>query len=113
MLPLMAGKARASAARSMLVSMAMVAHEFHHLGGKFLAFFAAVADAGVVHQVGQTHDAQADAAGAQGGFRKLRHRRDIQVGVHHIVQEARGEHHAVAQVFPIHGAVQAADVRPG
>ena len=107
MLPWMAGKAPRASARSTLVCMAVVAHEFHHLGGKFLAFGRAVADAGVVHQVGQAHDAQADAAGAVGGFFELRHRRDVGVGFDHVIQEDGGEHHALAQLFPIDGAVRA------
>ena len=85
----------------------MVAHEFHHLRAEFLAFWRAVADAGVVHQVGQAHDAQADAAGAVGGFFELRHRRDVGVGLDHVVQEDGGEDHALAQFLPIHRAVRA------
>ena len=46
----------------------MVADEFHDLRGELQAFVAAVADAGVVHQITQPHDTQADAAGVMRGF---------------------------------------------
>ncbi len=83
----------------------MVAHEFHHLGGEFLPFGGAVADAGVVHQVRQAHDAQPDAAGAVGGFFEGRDSRDVLVGVDHVIQEAGREHHILAQALPIHAVV--------
>ena len=67
----------------------------------------------MVHQVGQAHDAQADAAGAVGGFFELRDGGDVGVGVDDVIQEAGGEHHALAQLFPIHGAVGAEVLRPG
>ncbi len=86
---------------------AVVADEFHHLSGKFLAFERAVADADVVEQVGQAHDAEADAAGAVGGFFELRHRRDVGVGFDDIVEEDGGENHALAQFVPVYGAVGA------
>ena len=65
------------------------AHKFHHLGGKFLSFLAAVANTDFVHQIAQPHNAQADAAGAVGCFRHLWHRGDVRIGAHHVVEEVR------------------------
>ena len=56
---------------------AVEAHELHHLRGKFLRRLTAIADAEVIHQVAQSHDAQADAPRAMGRFLQLRHRRHI------------------------------------
>ena len=61
----------------------------------------------MVHQVAQPHDAQADAPGAVGGSRELRHGRDIGIGFDHIVQEDGREGHAAAQLLPIHRAERA------
>ncbi len=91
MLPLMAGKAPRSCGQFDAGAHGVIADEFHHLGGEFLAFRRAVADAGVVHQVSQAHDAQADAAGALGGFLELRDGGHVLVGVDDIIQEAGGQ----------------------
>ncbi len=40
------------------------ADKFHHLRDKFLPLLRAVADTGMVHQVGESHHAQPNAAGA-------------------------------------------------
>ena len=65
----------------------------------------------MVHQVRQTHDAQPDAPGALGGFLQLRHRRDVLVGVHHVVQEARGAGDVLAQLSPVHAVVLCRELR--
>jgi len=83
----------------------MVAHKFHHLRGELLALGRAVADASVVHQVAQTHDAQPNAARAVRGLGQLRHGRHVGVGVHHVIQEQCGKHHRLAQLIPIHAAI--------
>lgn len=82
-----------------------VAHELHHLGAEILAGGRAVAHAHMVHQVSQTHHAETDAAGAQGGILELRDGRDVDVGVDDIIQEAGGEAGVLAQLLPIHGVV--------
>ena len=41
----------------------MIAHELHDLRAELLAFLRAITHAHVIHQVGQTHDAETDAAG--------------------------------------------------
>ena len=80
------------------------AHKLHHLCGEFLPFLAAVANADFVHQVAQPHDAQADATGAVGRFRHFRHRGDIRIGAHHIVEEVCALAHRAAQRLPIKGS---------
>jgi len=70
-----------------------VAHVLHHLRGEILAGRGAVANIDVVHQVGQAHDAQSDAAGAQGGLAELRHCGHVGIGVDHVIQKADGELH--------------------
>ena len=81
------------------------AHEFHYLGGEFLAFRRSVADAGMEHQVGQAHDAQPQPAGAHGVGLQLRYSRHVAVGIHHIVQETSGQMGSMLQRFPIHFSV--------
>ena len=61
----------------------------------------------MVHQVSQTHDAQTDTAGAQGGFLELGHSGDVGVGIDDIIQEAGGQAGILAQLVPIHGMVGA------
>ena len=85
----------------------VVADELHDLGDELLAFFGAVTDAGEIHQVGEAHNAQADAAGLQGGFLELGDGGDIGIGLDDIVEETGGELNAVAQAGPIDGAVGA------
>lgn len=85
-----------------------VAHELHHLRAEILAGGGAVAHAHVVHQVSQAHDAQPDAAGAQGGFLELRNGGHVAVGVDDVIQKAGGKAGVLAQFFPIHGMVGSA-----
>ncbi len=82
-----------------------VAHELHHLGAEVLTGGGAVTHAHVVHQVSQTHHAETDTAGAQGGFLELRDGGDVDIGVDDIIQEAGGEAGVLAQFLPIHGVV--------
>jgi hypothetical protein len=89
----------------MLPEMAGKAHELHHLGAELLALLGAVADAGVVHQVAQAHDAQADTARPVGGLGQLGHSGHVGVGFDHIVEEDGGKLDALAQLFPIHAAI--------
>ena len=77
------------------------AHKLNHLRREFLPFLGAVTDAAVVHQIGQSHDAQANAARAVSSFCQLRHCRDIGVGLHHIIQKAGGQINRIRQFFPI------------
>ena len=64
-----------------------VTHKFHHLGAELLAFRRAIADAGVVHQVAQAHNPQADAARLVGSNGELRDSRNVGIGFDNIVQE--------------------------
>ena len=66
---------------------AVVAHKFHDLPGKLLAFQAAIANAQLVHHVTQPHNAQANAAGAMRCLGDSRHDRDIGISRDHIIQE--------------------------
>ena len=86
----------------------VIAHELHHLRAELLPLGGAVAHAGVVHQVRQAHDAQADAARPVGRLGQMRHGGHVGVGLHHVIQEARGRHHALPQAFPIDLAVRGA-----
>ena len=61
----------------------------------------------MIHQVAQAHDAQADAPGAERRLLELRHRRDVVIGVHDIIQEMRRKHAAFFQLAPIHAAYPA------
>ena len=85
----------------------MVAHELHHLRAELLPVGRAVADAAVVHQVGQPHHPQADAAGAVGGLFELRDGGHVGVGLDDVIQEDGREDDRLAQGFPIHRAVRA------
>jgi len=80
----------------------MIAHKLDHLCGKLLPLRRAVADAAVVHQIAQAHNAQANAPGIEGGFFQLWHRRDVGIGIHHIVEEAHRQRHRGAQFLPIY-----------
>ena len=61
----------------------------------------------MVHQVGQAHDAQADAAGAVGGFFELGDGRDVGVGFDDVVEEDGREGDGLAQALPVDGVVRA------
>ena len=86
----------------------MITDKLHHLRAELLPFLRSIAHADVIHQVGQAHDAQPDAAGFVRGFVQLRDGRHIGIGFHHIIQEARRGCHALAKLFPIHGSIGAA-----
>ena len=81
---------------------AVVAHILHDLRGELLAFVAAVADAQLVHQVAQPHDAEADAAGTEGRRGHLRHGGHVGVGGDDVVEEAGALLNRAAQQLPIH-----------
>ena len=55
-----------------------------------------------IHHVAQAHDAQADAAGAIGGFGYFRNDRHIGIGRDHIVEEVGALIDRAAQQLPIH-----------
>jgi len=82
----------------------MIANELHHLGRKFLGILGTIADADMIHQIPEPHDPQTDPPGPHGRFPQLWNGRDVGVGIHDIVQEARGEGDALTQFLPIDGA---------
>ncbi len=84
-----------------------IADEFHHLGAKILTSGGAVTDTDVVHEVSETHDAETDAAGAQGRFLELRDGRDVDVGVDDIIEETGSKAGIGAELLPIDGMVGA------
>ena len=91
----------------------MEADELHHLGGEFLPLGGAVAQPGMVHQVGQAHDAQPDAPGAMGCFLEDRHGRDVGIGIHHVIQEDGREDDALLAGDPNPPALPDRSVPPG
>jgi len=59
----------------------------------------------MVHQVGQAHDAQPNAAGIQSGLFQFRHCRHIGVFIHHIVQKTRSDDGGLTQFLPVHFSI--------
>ncbi len=84
----------------------VVADELHDLGRKLLTLRAAVADAGLEHQIAQAHDAQADAPAAAGRLFDLGHSRYVLVGIHHVVQEAGRQLDRFLDLEPVHAAIR-------
>ena len=81
---------------------AVEAHEFHHLGGEFLAILAAVADAHLVHQIAQAHDAESNPTRLKRRLFYFLHSRQIGVGADYIIQEVRALAHCLPQRLPVH-----------
>ncbi len=86
----------------------MITDELHHLRAELLSLSGAITHADVIHQVRQTHDAEPDAARPVRGLRQLGHRGHIGIRFDDVVEEARCQHDALAQQFPVDGAIRSA-----
>jgi len=85
-----------------------IAYEFHDLRAELLTFLRAIANAHMVHQVREAHDAKTDAACLVRGFAQLLNGRHIRIGFDHIIKEARGRLNRLTQSFPIDAVIRSA-----
>src|SRR5258708_28618715 len=76
---------------------AMITDELHDLRAELLPFLRSIAHADVIHQIGQSHDAEPDAAGFVRGFGELWNGPHLGVGFNYLIEEARGHDYTLSK----------------